>query len=416
FKGSRREKMARRLWEFGIILMILAATTVIVGVVIIAIGMIFQEISSLSLTEILTAIIWPVQLNGWLGWLMYVVWWLFLAGFGVTILSGIVGLLKPKRRMPVKTSIEPISPPEDLKVVVTIPAYNEEETIADVIEGCKNYASEIFVIDDGSTDKTREIAQLAGVKMIIHKMNRGLSETIQDGFRAALNVGADIIINIDADGQYLAEEIPKLISPIIRDEADFVLGSRFAGHIEEMPWIKRFGNKLFTRVVRTLTNTEISDGQTGFRAFNRAAAMASINLAGRYTYTQEQIIRLIEEGFRVAEVPIYFAKRQSGSSRLIASPLGYGAKAFAVTLRTYRDYHPVLFFGILGGILIIAGLLLGSFVIIEWITTGLVFHESTAVLAAVFVMSGFQFLFFGFLADMFANLKRLIKRNNENNT
>jgi glycosyltransferase involved in cell wall biosynthesis len=408
--------MARRLWEFGIILMILAATTVIVGVVIIAIGMIFQEISSLSLTEILTAIIWPVQLNGWLGWLMYVVWWLFLAGFGVTILSGIVGLLKPKRRMPVKTSIEPISPPEDLKVVVTIPAYNEEETIADVIEGCKNYASEIFVIDDGSTDKTREIAQLAGVKMIIHKMNRGLSETIQDGFRAALNVGADIIINIDADGQYLAEEIPKLISPIIRDEADFVLGSRFAGHIEEMPWIKRFGNKLFTRVVRTLTNTEISDGQTGFRAFNRAAAMASINLAGRYTYTQEQIIRLIEEGFRVAEVPIYFAKRQSGSSRLIASPLGYGAKAFAVTLRTYRDYHPVLFFGILGGILIIAGLLLGSFVIIEWITTGLVFHESTAVLAAVFVMSGFQFLFFGFLADMFANLKRLIKRNNENNT
>jgi len=316
--------------------------------------------------------------------------------------------------MPVKTSTEPISPPEELKVVVTIPAYNEEVTIADVIEGCKNYASEIFVIDDGSTDKTREIAQLAEVKLIIHKMNRGLSDTIQDGFRAALNVGADIIINIDADGQYLPEEIPKLISPIVRDEADFVLGSRFTGHIEEMPWIKRFGNRLFTRVVRTLTNTEISDGQTGFRAFNREAALASIDLAGRYTYTQEQIIRLIEEGFRVAEVPIHFAKRKSGSSRLIASPLGYGAKAVAVMLRTYRDYHPVLFFGILGGILIIAGLLLGSFVLIEWITTGLVFHESTAVLAAVFVMSGFQFLFFGFLADMFANLKRLIKRNNEN--
>ncbi len=406
--------MARRLWELGIIFMILAAMIVIVGVVMITISLLFQEINSLSLTEIFTAIIWPVKLNGWLGWLMYIVWWLFLAGVGVLILSGILGLLKPKRRMPVKISTEPISPPEDLKVVVTIPAYNEEETIGDIIEGCKNYASEILVIDDGSVDKTREIAQLAGVKLIIHKMNRGLSETIQDGFRAALNVGADIIINIDADGQYLPEEIPKLISPIVRDEADFVLGSRFAGHIEEMSWIKRFGNRLFTRVVRTLTNTEISDGQTGFRAFNREAALASIDLAGRYTYTQEQIIRLIEEGFSVAEVPIHFAKRKSGSSRLIASPLGYGAKAVAVMLRTYRDYHPVLFFGILGGILIIAGLLLGSFVLIEWITTGLVFHESTAVLAAVFVMSGFQFLFFGFLADMFANLKRLIKRNNEN--
>ena len=405
--------MARRLWELGIILMLLAAMIIIVGVVIITIGLIFQQINSLSLTELLTTIILPVQLSGWLGWLMYIVWWLFLTGICVIILSGIVGLLKPKRRMPVKTSVEPISPPEDLKVVVTIPAYNEEETIADVIEGCKNYASEILVIDDGSTDKTREIAELAGVKIIIHKMNRGLSETIQDGFRAALNADADIIINIDADGQYLPKEIPKLISPIVNDEADFVLGSRFAGHIEEMPWIKRFGNRLFTRVVRTLTNTEISDGQTGFRAFNRVAALASIDLAGRYTYTQEQIIRLIEEGFRVAEVPIYFAKRKSGSSRLIASPLGYGAKALAVTLRTYRDYHPVLFFGILGGIFIIAGLLLGSFVIIEWITTGLVFHESTAVLAAVFVMSGFQFLFFGFLADMFANLKRLAKRNNE---
>lgn len=192
------------------------------------------------------------------------------------------------------------------------------------------------------------------------------------------------------------------------------MGSRFAGHIEKMPWIKRFGNRLFTRVVRVLTNTEISDGQTGFRAFNRAAAMASIDLAGRYTYTQEQIIRLIEEGFRVAEVPIYFAKRISGSSRLIASPLSYGARALAVTLRTYRDYHPVLFFGILGGVFVLLGILLGTFVIFEWITTGLVFHESTAVLAAVFVMSGFQFLFFGFLADMFASVKRLVKKTRDN--
>ncbi|MFX1466761.1 MAG: glycosyltransferase family 2 protein, partial [Promethearchaeota archaeon] len=274
--------MARRLWELGIILMILAAMIVIVGVVIITIGLIFQEINSLSLTEILTVIIWPVQLNGWLGWLMYIVWWLFLAGVGFIILSGIVGLFKPKKRTPVKIKTELITLPDDLKVVVTIPAYNEEETIADVIEGCKNYANEILVIDDGSVDKTREKAQMTGVQVIIHKMNRGLSETIQDGFRAALNVGADIIISIDADGQYLPEEIPKLISPIVRDEADFVLGSRFAGHIEEMSWIKRFGNKLFTRVVRTLTNTEISDGQTGFRAFNREAALASIDLAGRY--------------------------------------------------------------------------------------------------------------------------------------
>ncbi|MFX1519244.1 MAG: glycosyltransferase family 2 protein [Promethearchaeota archaeon] len=403
--------MARRLFEFGIILMIIAAIIIIVGVIIIATTVILQEIISRSLTETLTAFIWPFSLSGWRGWLMLIVWWIFLIGLTLIILSGIAGLFNTKRKKPVEIKTEPVAFPENLKVVVTIPAYNEEETIANVIEGCKKYANEILVIDDGSTDRTREIAQSAGVKMIVHKTNRGLSETIQDGFRAALDIGADIIVNIDADGQYLPEEIPKLIDPIIRDEADFVLGSRFAGHIEEMPWIKRFGNKLFTRVVRALTNTEISDGQTGFRAFNQAAAMASIDLAGRYTYTQEQIIRLIEEGFRVAEVPIYFAKRISGTSRLIVSPLGYGAKAFAVTLRTYRDYHPVLFFGIIGGLFILVGLLLGSLVVLEWITTGLVFRESTAVLAAMFVMSGFQFLFFGFLADMFASLKRQVKRN-----
>ncbi len=405
--------MARRLWELGILLMIIAAILILVGVIIIAISIIVQEIMSLGLTEMLTAFIWPGNLSSWRGWLIIVVWWIFLIGLGFIVLSGIVGLISPKRKKPVEIKTEPLVTPENLKVVVTIPAYNEEETIADVIEGCKKYANEILVIDDGSTDRTREIAQSAGVKVIVHKTNRGLSETIQDGFRAALNIGADIIVNIDADGQYLPEEIPKLIDPIVRDEADFVLGSRFAGHIEEMSWIKKFGNRLFTRVVRALTNTEISDGQTGFRSFNRAAAIASIDLAGRYTYTQEQIIRLIEEGFRVAEVPIYFARRISGSSRLIASPLGYAAKAFAVTLRTYRDYHPVLFFGIIGGIFILVGLLLGSVVVFEWITTGLVFRESTAVLAAMFVMSGFQFLLFGFLADMFANLKRLVKPNSD---
>jgi glycosyltransferase involved in cell wall biosynthesis len=403
--------MARRLWELGIFLMIIAAFIIIASLIVIVVSIVVQQIISLDLVEILNTFIFPANLSNWRGWVILVVWWVFLVGLGLIVLSGIAGLLSPKRKKPVEIKTEPVVSPENLKVVVTIPAYNEEETIADVIEGCKKYADEILVIDDGSTDRTKEIAHSAGAKVIVHKINLGLSETIQDGFRVALNIGADIIVNIDADGQYLPEEIPKLITPIARDEADFVLGSRFAGHIEEMPWIKRVGNKLFTRVVRTLTNTEISDGQTGFRAFNRTAAFASIDLAGKYTYTQEQIIRLIEEGFRVAEVPIYFARRVSGSSRLIASPLNYAAKAFAVTLRTYRDYHPVLFFGIIGGVFILMGLLLGSFVVLEWITTGLVFRESTAVLAAMFVMSGFQFLFFGFLADMFANLKRLVKRD-----
>ena len=406
--------MGRRLWETGITLMIIATFLIVVGVTIFAIILTLQRIISLGFTEIFNAFLWPLTLSGWRGWFILAVWWLFLVGLTLVVLSGIVSLISPRKKKHIETKTVAKLPQKDLRVVVTMPAYNEEETVGSVVEGCKKYASDVILIDDGSTDRTLERAELAGAKVIVHKINRGLSETIQDGIKAALNIGADIIVNIDADGQYLPEEIPMLIDPIIRDEADFVLGSRFAGKIEEMPWIKKLGNKIFTRLVRALTNTEISDAQTGFRAFNRAAALASLDLAGRFTYTQEQIIRLVEEGFRVTEVPIYFAKRISGSSRLISSPLDYGAKALAVTLRTYRDYHPVLFFGIIGSIFIITGLILGAIVIFEWLTTGLVFHESTAVLSAMFVMSGFQFLFFGFLADMFASVKRLVKKTRFN--
>ena len=163
-----------------------------------------------------------------------------------------------------------------MHIAVTIPAYNEEETIGNVIKNIPRDCGEsvtIIVVDDGSTDNTYEEALKAGADRIIqHSHNMGLAKTFRDGLEAAVEMGADIVVNIDADGQYEEKEIPKLITPIIDGKADIVLGSRFDGWIEKMPFRKKIGNKISTMITSFASGMKISDAQTGFRAFSREAA------------------------------------------------------------------------------------------------------------------------------------------------
>lgn len=202
------------------------------------------------------------------------------------------------------------------------------ESIGEVIRRVKDTINcDIVVVDDGSSDDTSEIATQAGARVVKHKKNLGLTQALKTGIMTGLESGAKILINIDADGQYLPEDIPKLLQPIVEGEADLVLGSRLAGEIEEMPAIKKVGNRMFTYLIRLLTGYPFTDTQTGFRAFTRNLAY-DLFFQGKYTYTQDMLIQAIERGYSIKEIPIFFARRSHGKSRLIANPFAYAFMAF----------------------------------------------------------------------------------------
>ena len=265
------------------------------------------------------------------------------------------------------------------------------------------YNYEIICIDDGSKDKTAKLAKKAGATVFSHPYNYGLAETFRTEMDAALKKKGDIIVHIDADFQYKPADIPKMIEPIIKGETDLVLGSRFIGHIEEMPFVKRLGNILFSRAISNITKVKITDCQTGFRAFTDEFAR-KINIISDYTYTQEMVIRAIKEKFRVKEIPIYFGKRLYGKSRLMSNPFVYAIKSWINIFRIYRDYNPLRFFGLIGGSLIFVGFLLGLYLGYTFLTLGFAGIDGripTILLAVLFLTSGLQIILFGFFVDKF---------------
>ena len=291
-----------------------------------------------------------------------------------------------------------------MKLIVTIPAYNEEKTIAEVIESVPKKISgidkiEILVVDDGSLDSTAKIAESKGALVIRHMQNQGLAKTFDDALNKAVEMGADIIVNTDADNQYDQKEISKLVEPILNNKADMVLGSRFRGKIEYMPLQKKLGNRFATHIVNFVSNAKVSDAQTGFRAFSRDAAL-QLNVQSNYTYTQETIIQAMFKGLKIAEVPVEFRKRE-GKSRLISNIGIYAMRAGLTILRSYLAYKPLKFFGGLGLLFILAGLISGFRVFIHYLDTGLVSpYIPTALLSTFFLIVGVQIIVIGLLADV----------------
>jgi glycosyltransferase involved in cell wall biosynthesis len=293
-----------------------------------------------------------------------------------------------------------------------IPAYNEEKSIRKVISEIPQEIPQIdqisiIVIDDGSTDNTRKRAIEANVdKVISFKQNQGLALAFKKGLDLALEMNADIIVNIDADGQYDGKEITKLLNPILNNEADIVLGSRFKGWIEFMPLQKRIGNSLATKATNLLTGLNISDTQTGFRAFSKEAALR-LNIESDYTYVQETIIQAVEKGLTIVEVPVHFRKRE-GKSRLISNIFSYARRAGINILRTYRDYEPLRTFLIIGGLIGLLGFVFGIRVLIQFLTTGMVGpYLPSAVLTAVLLIVGFQVIILGIIADMVGSNRKI---------
>lgn len=266
---------------------------------------------------------------------------------------------------------------QGLRLVVVVPCLNEQETVARVVRSVPDEndaitSVEVVVVDDGSTDETSQRARAAGAHLVRHTTNFGLGRTFRDGMDQALALGADIIVNVDGDGQFDPADIPKLIEPILAGEADFVTASRFKDPslIPKMPAIKRWGNARIAWLISKLTRQRFADVSCGFRAYTREAAL-NLNLMGKFTYTQETFLDLVFKGFRVAEVPIRVrGVREFGTSRIASSIPKYALRTSAIIFRTFRDYRPLAFFGTISGACAVAALGLFTFLLAHYLKTG----------------------------------------------
>ena len=300
-----------------------------------------------------------------------------------------------------------------MKLVVTIPAYNEENTIATVIREIPRHVEgvdsvEVLVIDDGSSEDTVRNAREAGADHIIsHKKNEGLGITFRDGLDGALEIGADIIVSIDGDGQYNAKDIPKLIQPLLKNKADIVLGWRDIDNLDFMPRGKKIGNKIATWFTNFVCGAAvpIKDAQSGFRAFSKEVALR-MNLAGKYTYVQETLMEAMYKGFKVEQVPIEFRPRR-GQSRLIPSLPTYARRSGRIILTTYWNYHPFRIFGLIGGAFVVTGVALGIRVLVHFVLVGVISPLIPSMItAALLIAIGIQAIIFGLFAETLKSQRR----------
>lgn len=301
-----------------------------------------------------------------------------------------------------------------MKLVVNIPAYNEAERIAETIKKIPRQiegVDEVFVqvTDDGSKDGTAEIARQAGADFVFsHNMNRGLGITFRTSVGKALGNGADIMINIDADGQFNPSDIPKIIAPIFNNEADIVSADRFGEHqAKNIPWIKKFLNRFAASVTGRFLNYKINDLTCGFRAYTQDALLR-LNLPGSFTYTQEVIIDAIGKNLKIKWVPVEVTYFQERKSRVVKSIFNYVNNSFKIILKAVRDVRPMKFFAGPGLILLAISALV--FVYFLWnyfqdfkITP----YRNWILFGSILFLVGMQLIIFALIADMIKNNRRI---------
>ncbi len=299
------------------------------------------------------------------------------------------------------------------KLIIQIPCYNEEATLGITLSELPRQLPgvdcvEWLVVDDGSRDRTVEVAKACGVDYIVNlPTNQGLAKAFMAGLEAALKAGADIIVNTDADNQYCAEDIPKLIKPILLKEAEIVIGTRPILDIEHFSPTKKLLQKLGSWVVRLASQTNIPDAPSGFRAFSREAAM-QLNVFNEYTYTLETIIQAGQKGMAITSVPI----RTNGylrPSRLVKSIPVYIQRSIFTIFRIFMTYKPLRFFLFLGGVPFTIGFGLGlRWLIYFWLGTERT-RIPSLILAAILMLMGFQLWILGLVADLLAVNRKLLE-------
>lgn len=260
---------------------------------------------------------------------------------------------------------------------VTIPALNERITIGQVVRAVpRNLPGvrrvEVIVVDDGSTDDTAAEARAAGATVLTHPATRGVGAAFHTALTYVMERRGDLLVSIDADGQFDPADIPALVEPVVSGRADFTTASRFKDPklIPEMPSVKLWGNRMMSRLVSRLTNGRYFDVSCGMRCYSRRA-MLNLNLMGAFTYTQEVFLNLAFKRLRIEEVPIRVrGTREFGESRVASNLFKYALNTSRIIFRAYRDYKPMRFFGGLALWMLIPAVLLEGFFFTHYLFTG----------------------------------------------
>ncbi|MHC1635976.1 MAG: S-layer glycoprotein N-glycosyltransferase AglJ [Candidatus Methanospirareceae archaeon] len=286
-------------------------------------------------------------------------------------------------------------------VCVLIPTLNEEEAIGKIIREFKAEGFDnILVIDGNSTDNTREIARKEGAKVVVQR-DKGKGAAIKQAFEI---INSDIIVIIDGDGTYSPAEAKKLIEPIIKKEADHVIGNRFAykGKKGVFKRLNKIGNIIINKIFSFGYGVRLNDILSGYRALTREV-VEKMRLGKKgFEIEAEMTIESIKKGFRIKEVPITYAKRK-GETKL--HPIRDGSKIIYTIYMLARTHNPLFYFGVIGFILIAAGLLTGIYVVIEWYYRN-ISHDLLTVFTALLIISGIQFFIFGLLGDFIVSLQK----------
>jgi glycosyltransferase involved in cell wall biosynthesis len=293
------------------------------------------------------------------------------------------------------------------KLIINIPAYNEEEVVGKTIKQMPRQFAGIDqvliqVIDDGSKDQTAQVAKEAGADIVIsHETNRRLGATFNTAVESAINHGADIMVNIDADGQFDSQQIPEMLAPILSGEADITIGDRFnKGSADGIPFLKNLLNRLAAKIVGVFLNTDIHDLTCGFRAHSKEALLRLNKVTG-FTYTQETIIDAIGKKLKLLWVPVtvkYFDERQS---RIVKSIWSFVNNSSKIIIRAVRDVRPMKFFGVPGLILIFFSFVFfGIFLYLYLPGLQISPYRNHLLVSIAFFLVGLQFIVFALLADM----------------
>ena len=303
-----------------------------------------------------------------------------------------------------------------MKLIVQIPCLNESETLAialaDLPREVAGFDSvEWLIIDDGSSDGTAEVARRNGVDHVVrHPVNRGLAVGFMTGIEACLKLGADVIVNTDADNQYCAADIPKLVAPILNEEADIVIGARPIDDTEHFSWIKKKLQRLGSWAVRMASQTDVADAPSGFRAISREAAMR-LNVFNSYTYTLETIIQAGQSNLRISSVPV----RTNGDlrpSRLVKSIPSYVKRSLLTIVRVFVIYRPLALFVYIGSLLMLVGVAAGARFLYFYLVGSGGGHVQSVVFASLFITLGVLCYMMGLIGDLISTNRKLLERIN----
>ena len=299
------------------------------------------------------------------------------------------------------------------KLIIQIPCYNEEEALPATLAELPREMPGIelvewLVIDDGSTDRTAEVAREHGVDHIVRfQRNRGLAAAFVAGLEASVKAGADVVVNTDADNQYNAADIPKLVAPILAEEAEIVIGARPIATTRHFSTFKKLMQRLGSGLTRSISKTQVQDAPSGFRAMSREAAM-KLHVFNRYSYTVETIIQAGQKGMAIISVPVS-TNEDVRPSRLVRSVWGYTWRQVLTMARIFITYNPFRFFAALGLIVFLTGLLISLRFVYFYVTVGGQGHVQSLILSALLMGMGFFLAIVGVIADLISVNRMLLE-------